>query len=243
MILSILVPALQRRPWQRIVSELQRQADEVGDVEVIVEADNGKLTSGQKRNTLMRRATGKYICHVDDDDDVDEDYVRLIVDGCRKDVDVVTFNLGMTYKRYEVWRFGLWESSRQNGRMMVNHLCAWKAEIARKVAFCDQLGYADDQIWFLPLFYSGFVKTEHHIDKVLYHYLFDRNETVNQRPERRQHGIQYARNGLRCFRRGEELFVEVPSVSSNSMNAIVRDRNNVERFMCDQRPYHTIRIN
>ena len=147
MILSILIPALERRPWQRVVSELQKQAAAVGDVEVLVEVDNGTLTSGQKRNRLMSRASGRYVCHVDDDDDVDPDYVRLIVEGCRRGVDVVTFKLAMNAYGPEVWTFGVWESSRRKrGRMMVSHLKVHGVPTSlAKSRSAINSGYADDQ--------------------------------------------------------------------------------------------------
>lgn len=241
--LSILVCALENRNWQKVVNELKRQADEVGDVEVLVDLDQGESTSGIKRNRLMARATGEYICHADDDDWYDPEYVKLIVEGCNKGVDVVTFNLDMTYRTYEIWKFGLWPSSRSEGRMMVNHLCAWKADIARKTAFCPLLGYADDQVWFLPLFYAGLAKTEHHIDKILYHYIFDRTVTVNQQMDRRAFSLQYTSSGLRCFHLNGEIYIEVPSDNATNTGCVVRDRNNVERYIANVQSYFTIRIN
>ena len=246
MLLSILVPALERRPWRRIVDELQRQCSFIDGTEVLVELDNGQMTSGQKRNLLMSRATGKYVCHVDDDDWVEPDYVHKLVEGCRTDVDVVTFWLDMTYRVYEKWQFGLWESDRSRGRMMCNHLCPRKKEIAELVAFDPSLGYADDQIQFLPIYHAGLLKTEYHIDKILYHYLYNRQTTVNQAGTMRQTAKSYVgAAGLRCYREYGGIFVEVGNYPKVDSGVIVRDNKNKEFFLPTENrdPFYVIRIN
>lgn len=77
------------------------------NVGIIVEADNCRLTIGEKRNLLIARSKAEYVCHVDDDDDVSKDYVSSIVRAIGNcDVDVVgligSIRLGSATK--ENWR-------------------------------------------------------------------------------------------------------------------------------------------
>jgi len=239
-LLSVLVPALSNRHWQTMVDELHRQASEHhGNVEVLVEVDDGRMTSGQKRNKLTDLSAGQYICFVDDDDWVEPDYVSSLVDGCELGVDVVTFDLHMQIPRNETWRFGLHLQCRESGQMTANHLCAWKRELATKVRWNNDLGYADDQCWYQPLFFSDLAKTEHHIDRVLYHYQFDYATTQNQKRARVEYSRRYVGAGLKCYRLQDELFVE----ACLPRRGVLRDRhgNSVE-YKVGMEHYHTIRI-
>lgn len=248
--LSIMILALEGRPWTAIYQDLLKQSEPFKDrVEVLVEHDRGERTSGQKRHTVTKRAKGEYICFVDDDDKVSSDYVREMLLGCESGMDVVTFCLDLTRldktsQKVEVWKFGLNVNLRVQGRMMVNHLCAWKKEIATRVSWCPEVGYADDQLWMQPLYHAGLIQTEHHIHKVLYHYLFHPAVTQQQRTDRMQFSRQYVGGGLRCFKKGEELLIEVGNCIKFSDAVIVRDNQCRETLvdLSDLQHYHTITI-
>lgn len=248
-LLSILMPALEFRPWDRMLDMLRQQAEAFdAAVEILHELDCGEQTSGIKRQLLIERAKGRYVAYVDDDDEVAEDYIAQLVHGCRTGVDVVTFCLGMTRngQRREQWQFGLYRNNRVAGLMCVNHLCAWRRDIASRVAWCPALGYADDQVWFQPLFAAGLVTSQYHVQKVLYHYLYSDAETANQRQDRRTFSRKYVGQGLRCFRDADgEILVEVGLSPRRADSATVRDRRNVQlqRSTKGLKHFHTITIN
>lgn len=84
MLLSVLICSIRKRDvtLKRIVSKLLGQvtdasADSV--IEVLVNQDDGELLIGTKRNMLVHQSRGEYICFVDDDDDVSDDYVKKIL--------------------------------------------------------------------------------------------------------------------------------------------------------------------
>ena len=248
--LSIMILALEGRPWHDIYYELLSQSYAFPDqVEVLVEYDKGERTSGQKRHDVTQRSKGEYICFVDDDDKVASDYVSSILTGCESGADVVTFCLDLTRldrqnSKVEVWHFGLQPNQRTRGKMMVNHLCAWKKEIATKVSWCPDIGYADDQLWMQPLFHAGLVKTEFHIQKVLYHYLFHQGTTQNQKANRMQFSREYVGTGLRCFKKDEEIYIEVGNCVKFDTAVVVRDRHRQETLipLSELQHYHTIQI-
>jgi hypothetical protein len=78
--LSILICSLNRRKkyLKRLVDILRSQANR--DIEVLCDIDNGEVSIGSKRQKLLNSAVGDYVCFVDDDDLVSEDYVDLILD-------------------------------------------------------------------------------------------------------------------------------------------------------------------
>lgn len=253
-ILSILIPALTSRPWERVWSELCRQVKFFNQdhgrerVEVLLESDNGEMTSGEKRHLLATRSRGNYRCFVDDDDEVTPTYVSCLVEGCLSGADVVTFNMkvvnapivGSATQRGrnilrtrgdELWRLGVYPHHRSAGMMTANHLCAWKKEIADQVAWDPLLGYGDDQLWYKPLYFSGLVKTDWHINRVLYRYLYNPESTANQKQERVNTAKDYVRRGLHVYQdQGGSLLIQTKksdnNPSLNSRMVWVRDRMN-----------------
>lgn len=249
-VLSVLMPALTSRNWEKLHTELMKQVKLCDHkVQVLVELDSGESSSGLKRQKLMEQASGKYICYVDDDDRVSPSYVSSLVEGCLSGTDVVTFNLQMknARKQNEIWKFGLNGNDRKNGRMCVNHLCAWKKSIASRVAWVPELGYWDDHFWFEPLFYAGLVRTQFHVDRVLYYYDYDANITVNQRRERILITKNYAApNGVPCFSNCEGQIFMGDGGKCMVDEETVRVRNNqndvltisTSQLFC----YHTVKV-
>jgi hypothetical protein len=263
-ILSILIPALSFRPWEEIKNELERQKSLLVDsssVEILVGLDSGEMTSGKKRNLLVSQSRGKYRAFVDDDDKVSYDYLKRLVDGCKTGADVVTFSVRFIRtddpEKREVWRLGLWEDDRDNGVMSANPLCAWRRDIADRVSFCPDLGYGDDKLWYVPLIASGIPKTVYDIPSVLYTYVYDPNNTINQAERQTGYARDYfGENGIGAYYRKHavsvdygsgpidlgdmyvqsvkdgvryrEIYVGTPWIPDRENGVVVRDRNGVE---------------
>lgn len=227
-LLSVLIPALEWRDWHLIVEEITRQRYEWGlPVEILVELDAGQMTSGVKRQILTKRALGKYICFVDDDDQVSPDYLKSIYEGCVTDVDLVIFNLLIRVideNRTELWRFNYDGDDGNIVQMLPNHLCAWRKDIAHRIAWCPYIGYGDDQLWYRPLVGSRQVRTSYRIDKVLYFYLLSRANTVAQSEENIQTTSEYVGDGLRCFINPQgQIFIEHGPPQVDELTVVVFD--------------------
>jgi hypothetical protein len=78
--LSIVICSLhsRRHLLREVVEHLQVQ-QRSDEIEILIAADAGQTPTGAKRNQLVRAATGEFIAHVDDDDDVHPEYVPKIL--------------------------------------------------------------------------------------------------------------------------------------------------------------------
>lgn len=261
MLLSVMMLGLESRPWLGMYDQLEQQRESLclSDqqlVEILIDIDNGESTSGIKRQRITDRSQGKYICFVDDDDRLSPHYLTSLIEQCKKGPDVVTFKLQMEWlgsaadkRRPEIWEFGLWRNRRHRGQMSANHLCAWRKDLARKVAWCPNLGYGDDQLWYQPLIMSGLVESVKHIPEILYYYQFSFETTENQKRERIEAAKHYVRNGLGCFKWNkypESIFIEIHTKDNPDPNkyTCVRDCHNKTHLVnsSELKRFHTIKI-
>ena len=56
-----------------------------------------------------------------------------------------------------------------------NHLNCIKSSIAKQFKF-PEINFGEDTLWADKVFKSGLIKTEHFIDKVIYHYKYITNK-------------------------------------------------------------------
>ncbi len=94
--LEILIASVQVRHGQlvRLLNHLEPQlAPFMGNARVIVNRDDAHAPVGQKRNQLLLAARADYVCFVDDDDRVHDDYVGRIMEALGSRPDYVGFKL------------------------------------------------------------------------------------------------------------------------------------------------------
>jgi glycosyltransferase involved in cell wall biosynthesis len=151
MLLSILICTLQSRAamFAHLIQSLQAQivgCGAEGRVEILYEFDNGAMILGDKRNKLMERAQGEYVCFIDDDDRVMMDYVSLILKAleCKPDVvgiiGIITWDAQkpMFFRHSTEYKADKTRTMPQREQMyerVPNHLCPTRTEIARKFPF------------------------------------------------------------------------------------------------------------
>ena len=185
--LSILIPSLASRAplLARLRACLARQG-RASEIEILTDVDDGQATTGAKRNRLVARARGAYLCHVDDDDLVAPDYLdailaaiaenpgvdavwirgqRRIVDG--EEAGVLPFDYGCPPSANgRVSDDGtLWRSA--------GHLCPIRAAIAKATPF-PELTVGEDLRWANAV--APKIRTSARAGRagqVLYYYEFD----------------------------------------------------------------------
>lgn len=196
--LSILIPSLHRRQHTlaELLRELHRQIfalDNPWQVEIHCDLDGGEKPVGEKRDALLRRARGRFIAFIDDDDMVAPSYFTdilhaiiakpqadCVVFAGRLEVDGVyagPFDYSITHKKYY---------QRGNAYFRTpNHLCPVRRELALQVGF-KAINCGEDTDYAVRLF--PLLKSESSIPdpeiasqrKTLYFYRFSPTGSATQ---------------------------------------------------------------
>ena len=176
MLLSILICTIDSRKneFNKLLTKLKIQA--LDEVEILSICDNKEMTIGAKRNKLLEMAEGDYVCFVDDDDSVSDDYINSILKAIKKEPDCIGFQIecnmeGKIEKAIASNRYDVWCENKDGYRYCrtIYHKTPTKRSIALQIGYKD-IRYAEDHDYSLRLKQSGLLKEEVFIDKVLYYY-------------------------------------------------------------------------
>lgn len=165
--------------------DLERMQSLDMPVEIVICTDEKKLKVGEKRNLLLKAATGSYVSFVDDDDIVSDDYVSELLTAMKSDCDIIVFDVIMYQngkKMFDVSYDKDYRRDYSEGNQafrLPNHIMCFKSSIAKGHEFM-KINYGEDGIWARKV--NRRIKTQHRIDKVLYYYYFDTelSETYNK---------------------------------------------------------------
>ncbi len=194
---SVLIPSLTERlsVAGALLSKLHAQAAALPQdvqAEVICITDNRKLPLSLKRNTMMRLATGSFIVHLDDDDDVADDFLSEVCTAvlAHPTVDVICYNqlaylnddppfrvsTSLSFDNEEIAKVSkehtdgaVWKDIKRKPW----HWCAWASRLT-STEFDE--GYGEDWRWLLDVLPKA--ATEHRIDKVLHTYRWSKVATT-----------------------------------------------------------------
>jgi hypothetical protein len=134
---------------------------------------HGGPSIGKKRESLVQRATGKYLCFLDDDEDIAPNYVETLVRLCQLDADVITFrSFAKTDFYWSVidMRLGNPNEEATPDRIVKRnawHICPVKSEYAKLYPFEDT-NYSEDWNWMEKVLTH--CETEAHTDQILHQY-------------------------------------------------------------------------
>lgn len=176
MILS--VPSRIQKHLLPLYEKLLKQSEQYSDVEILCLVDNKKMSIGEKRQSILNIARGKWVAFMDDDDDVTDDYIKSIHDAIRnnENSDVITFDQHCIVNGNEfIVNFSMenpldrYIPGMKYVRRPPFHMCFWKGDIAKNTKF-ENSSYGEDYAWCLKMYPQ--VKTETHIDKILHLYRY-----------------------------------------------------------------------
>jgi hypothetical protein len=181
--LSILIPSIPSRHemLQSMLAKLNSQNKDfemLGVVEFIYDDSpaflDGGLSIGKKRQSLVERASGKYLCFLDDDESIAPNYVESLLRLCNHDMDVCTFraiaklnsawgliDMRLAYKVNDQF------TPEHTVRRPPWHMCPVRSEFAKLHEFED-ISNAEDSRWFEQVLTR--CTTESHTDKILFQY-------------------------------------------------------------------------
>jgi len=187
--LSILIATIEKRTqsfnklYQKLLDQLKTYNLETA-VEILFYKDNQTVPLGRKRNWLVQNAKGEYVCFLDDDDDVCEDYLKLLFIACASKLDCVSctglffmpnkkpriFKHSLKYKRIFLDKNGISYSP-------VYHINPVRKDIAIQVLFPEQNRQEDD-VWSEQLMNRKLLKTEFEVKKPYYFYHYEPNKQL-----------------------------------------------------------------
>lgn len=177
---SILIATQGRRndKFQALVRELLRQFSTTNDFEIVAYWNNGEKSIGDIRQALLEEAKGEYVCFIDDDDWVPDWYCAEILNHLGKDY--IGFEVELFEKDHKMprvfhsIRYGIWHQDDQGYYRGITHLNPIRREIALQGKFGQQ-GLGEDEDWARTI--SPLVRTENYIDKIMYYYRHDADDT------------------------------------------------------------------
>lgn len=184
--LSILIPTIEGREeqYKSLVTSLHQQYNGE-DVEVLTLKDNKEMSIGEKRNNLLEKANGEYLCFIDDDDAVSDNYILLLLEAAKSGCDCASLKGRIIIDggepeifehslRYNEWKTNP-EGSEIRYERFPNHLSLLRSSIAKQFKFPDK-NFSEDFDWSTALHKSGLLKTEHYIPNVIYYYNYISNK-------------------------------------------------------------------
>ena len=158
-------------------------------IEIMVNADDGEKSVGEKRNEILYSANGRFISFVDDDDKINEQYVIWIVNAIehKRQLDSIGFTgqyyiegvPNMKFKHANVYG-GNYRGSDGVQYRPCNHLNPVRTSIAQQIGFPDK-NHGEDSDYSDRLLKSNLIKTEIIIKPVMYHYFFSEEQSRTHR--------------------------------------------------------------
>lgn len=176
---------IQNQVWSQYNSLSQEYKDRI---EILMLTDNKQMMLGRKRNALVDIAQGRYVQFIDDDDRIEPDMFRLLLDATahrNPEPDVITFlasvSLNGDYPKICHYSkdFAEDRDTEDGYERIPNHICCVKRELAQQIPFPHTV-YGEDSAYsklLLPL-----LKTEYHIPRILYRYDYNQQTSETQRP-------------------------------------------------------------
>lgn len=177
--LSILIPTLPTRElfFMTLLDWVVGQAHRLNVLNHVqfVPDDATEISIGVKRNNLMAKARGEYICFIDDDDRVADNYIELVMAGIATNPDCCSLNGIITTDcknpkpfKHSIDYAEMYERDGVYYRPP-NHLNVVRSSIAKQMVFPDWQRSEDSNYCF-QLRDSGLLKVEYKIEPVLYFY-------------------------------------------------------------------------
>lgn len=183
MLLSVLICTIPQRDemFDKLLLDIQEYSNKYfneDELEIWCDNDINK-TIGKKRNDLLDSANGKYICFIDDDDSISEDYFEHLRKGIDSDSDCCSLRGIITWdgKNPELFEHSIkykhWATTNNTIKYerFPNHLNCIKSSIAKEFKF-QEINFGEDMDWAVQINNSGLIKTEYFIDKIIYNYQY-----------------------------------------------------------------------
>lgn len=191
--LSITIPSLPSRldKFSSLFTKIQNQIPNGSkEIEILSLIDNKNMSVGRKRQALFQLARGDYVCQIDDDDGVSDNFIDSVIKAIESekgipevinykqkcDIDGNTLYVQSSIK-YPTTNSIIRVDEKTLTRTIYRfpwHWSCWRNDIAKKGQFYDCNG-VEDSVW--PQLMKEIVSVEYNIDEVLVYYNFRTSQT------------------------------------------------------------------
>lgn len=251
--IMVLTQTSRAKFLRRLLDVLDPQVEKFkGEVHVDVRMFDPSLSLGANREVMRQDSMGNWICFVDDDDLVVEDYVATIfplLDG----IDYIGFPIKIfmdsVLERTAIHslRYPGWTTKDGIHYRDVSHLNPMRRDLAMLCPM--EGGVAEDFRWAHAMRQTGMVRNEHFIDRPMYHYLFRRNKNAPSIPVRSEKDVRLEEldlcekalswiNHVRDYLKNRRAVVEeeTPNLECKPKDAMLDEVNRLERQNFDVHP-------
>lgn len=187
---------VRKTKFTDLVDSLLSQIERLDDPRIveIISNDHPSISVGKKRNLLMDRAKGEYLCFIDDDDRVWGDYIPLIIKALSGKPDCVGIRVLITFDGGfpEIREFYANNKTNMLGKDGIMHsppyhLNPIRSSIARSIRFPDK-SMQEDSEWSVGI--RPKIKTGVIIPDIIYYYDFSETNSLTRRKEVPNPGMQ-----------------------------------------------------
>lgn len=147
---------------------------------------DGGLSIGKKRESLLKRAIGEYVCYLDSDEDIAPNYIESLIRLCLSGADVCTFKAMVKLESY--WAVvDMSLNYKLNDQLTPEYtvrrppwpICPVKRKFAKLYDFADK-NNAEDFEWMEKVL--SHCTTEMHTNKILFCYQHGKHSEADQIP-------------------------------------------------------------
>ena len=194
---SVLIPTIPGRELklQTLVASIRdkvlRIAPEIR-LEICLDFDNKESSIGTKRQRLLDRAQGKYLCFIDDDDEISDAYVEDVLEMIRGNFHTMRLRGRMgqyTFVHSTSVKLTDPMATAELFQRPPNHLNPMLADIAKLIRF-KNVTYGEDLDWTISLCRTGFLQTEYRSEDRI-HYIYNTSEPIHPTAITRQQTMTY----------------------------------------------------
>lgn len=187
---SVLIPTMPGREvgLHRLMGSIREKVGRICPemrVEFCIAFDNRETSVGLKRQSLLKKATGKYLSFVDDDDDIADAYIEDLWECIKGGFHTMRLRGQMSQ-----YTFVHSTSIQLTDRMATldsppvfqrppNHLNPMLSEIAKLIPFKDAV-HGEDLDWTIRLYRAKFLETEYRSNASRVHYIYNLGERIVQ---------------------------------------------------------------
>jgi len=179
-ILEILITTIDEREnsFLYLIDKLSKQITNLNleeKIRISFFKDNRQISTGKKRNILIEKAIGRYVVFIDDDDDdISDNYVKLIYDSILKNPDcvgIVFIQFCNEHTKFSVHSIDNKTYSERGSIFyrLPNHLSPMKRELIKDIKYKDK-SIGEDTEFAIDLFYKKTFKTEEFIEEPIYYH-------------------------------------------------------------------------